>query len=215
MLEFIPHWTVLSAYTLAAIVLAITPGPDMTFFLAQSVTNGRRAGFAAFAGALAGLVVHSVLVALGLAALMAASPAAFNLLKYIGAAYLAWLAYGVLRHGSGMDGDQTNVSRASWQTAFVKGLVINILNPKIIIFFLTFLPQFVSPDTPNAAAQLLFLGFWFIVVAVPVCAPMILAADKLARFLKQSKTALRIFDWVFAGVMGAFAVRLLVARPPA
>ncbi|MGE0230966.1 MAG: LysE family translocator [Flavobacteriaceae bacterium] len=213
-MEFIPHWTTLGAYTIAAVVLALTPGPDMTFFLAQSVSNGRRCGFAALAGASTGLIIHSVAIAAGLAALLVAAPVLFNLLKWVGAAYLAWLAFNVLRHGSGMDGLRMTAAKATVRRAYVKALWINLLNPKIIVFFVTFLPQFVSPGDPHAASKLLFLGLWFMVVSVPVLIPLILAADRLALWLKGSKRAMRIFDWLFAGVMGAFAVRLLAARPP-
>ncbi|MGE0844742.1 MAG: LysE family translocator [Flavobacteriaceae bacterium] len=213
-MSFLPDWPLLSAYTLAVIVLALTPGPDLTFFMAQAVANGRRAGFAAMAGAFTGLLVHSLMVAAGLAALIAHAPDLFSALKWAGAAYLAWLAWSVLRHGSGLGEPVAGSRAASLRRTYLKALAINLLNPKIIVFFLTFLPQFVATGDADAGARLLFLGIWFIAVSIPVTVPMILAADRVSSWVKGSPRALRAMDWLFAGVMGAFAVRLLAARSP-
>ena len=210
--EFLPGLPVIVAYTVAVAILTVTPGPDMTLFLGQTVANGRRAGFASMAGACSGLVVHTAFAAIGLSALLAASSTAFEILKWVGAAYLAWLAYAALRHGSGLTSDPARMKRATPRAAYIKGLTINLLNPKIVLFFVTFLPQFVAVTDPYAAAKLFFLGIWFILIAIPMTIPMILGADRVAVFLKQSKSATRIFDWLFAGVMGAFAVKLLFTQ---
>ncbi len=206
---FVPDLPVLAAFVLAAIVLGITPGPDMTFFLSKTIAQSRPAGFAAFGGAAIGLLVHSVLVAAGLSVLLAASATAFTVLKVAGAAYLAWLAVDAIRHGSSLSlapGGRRETLRA----IFLKGLLINLLNPKIIVFFVTFLPQFVSAGDPHVARKLLFLGLTFIVVNAPVCSALVLAADRIAVFLKRSPRATRIVDWLFAGVLGAFAARLIL-----
>ena len=211
--DFVPALPVLAAYAVAAIILSLTPGPDMTFFLSRTVSQSRAAGLAAFGGASTGLVIHSVLIAAGLSVLLAASVTAFTILKVVGAAYLAYLAWDAIRHGSALSLDKKGRVEAL-RSVYLKGLMVNLLNPKIIVFFVTFLPQFVSPADPHAASKLLFLGLWFMVVSVPVLIPLILVADRLSLWLKGSKRAMRIFDWLFAGVMGAFAVRLLAARPP-
>lgn len=211
--QFIPPLPALGAFTLAAIVLTLTPGPDMTLFLGKAVTRGRTAGLAAFFGAIAGLLVHSLFAAIGLSALLAASPTAFFVLKIVGALYLMWLAIQALRKGSGLTLDAATSKREPLPAIFVSGLGINLLNPKIVLFFVTFLPQFVAATDPHAAGKLLFLGFFFIVLAIPICVPMILAADRIAGRLKKSPWMLRAVDWTFAGVMGGFAIRLLVARP--
>jgi threonine/homoserine/homoserine lactone efflux protein len=211
MVEFIPSLATLAAFSLAAIALTLTPGPDMTLFLGQTVANGRRAGFMSMAGASSGIVVHSLAAAIGLSALIAASPQAFEVLKWVGAAYLAYLAYEVLRHGSGLTGDGPPKSN-SLRKAYMKGLTINLLNPKIILFFVTFLPQFVSPTDPHASGKLMFLGLFFLVIAIPMVIPMILGAERISGFLKRSKRATRVFDWVFAGVMGGFALKLLATQ---
>jgi threonine/homoserine/homoserine lactone efflux protein len=150
-------------------------------------------------------------VALGLSAVLAASATAFTVLKVVGAIYLAWLAYDALRNGSALSLDRKGQTEAL-RSVYLKGLLVNLLNPKVIVFFVTFLPQFVTAADPDAAKKLLFLGFVFVLVNVPVCVGLILFADRIAVFLKRSPKATRIVDWLFAGVLGAFAVRLVLAE---
>jgi len=205
---FLPDLPVLAAFILASVVLGITPGPDMTFFLSKTVAQSRLAGFAALGGTGAGLAVHSLLVAAGLSVLLAASATAFTVLKLVGALFLAWLAIDAIRHGSSLSLTPGG-RRERLGAIFLKGLLINLLNPKIVIFFLTFLPQFVSAGDPYVSRKLLFLGLTFIVVNAPVCAGLVLAADRIAFVLKRSPRATRVVDWLFAGVLGAFAARLV------
>jgi threonine/homoserine/homoserine lactone efflux protein len=211
MTAFIPDLPVLAAYVVAAVILGLTPGPDMTLFLSKTVSQSRAAGLAAFAGATTGLGIHTILVALGLSAVLAASATAFTILKVVGALYLAWLAYDALRNGSALSLDRKGAGEAL-RSVYLKGLLVNLLNPKVIVFFVTFLPQFVSAADPDAAKKLLFLGFVFVLVNVPVCVGLILFAERIAVFLKRSPKATRIVDWLFAGVLGAFAVRLVLAE---
>jgi threonine/homoserine/homoserine lactone efflux protein len=208
MIEFIPDLPVLAAYLVAAAVLGLTPGPDMTLFLSKTVSQSRAAGLAAFAGATTGLIIHSILVAAGLSVVLAASATAFTILKVAGAIYLAYLAYDAIRNGSSLSLDRKR-SGEGLRSAYLKGLLVNLLNPKVIVFFVTFLPQFVSAADPDAAGKLLFLGFVFVLVNVPVCVGLILFADRIAMFLKRSPKATRLVDWLFAGVLGAFAVKLV------
>jgi threonine/homoserine/homoserine lactone efflux protein len=214
-MDFLPAADVLLAYSAAALVLILTPGPDMTLFLGQTLTGGRARGFAAYLGASTGLVVHTMLAAFGLTALLAASATAFGVLKIVGVGYLIWLAIQALRHGSALalalalkeDGGTQPLSRV-----FMMGVGINLLNPKIIVFFLTFLPQFVSSNDPHAGAKLTFLGLYFIALAVPACALLIVLAERFTVAIRRSPKAMRAIDYLFAGLMGAFAVRLLSAR---
>ena len=209
--NFIPDLPVLAAYLVASVVLGLTPGPDMTFFLSKTVAQSRRAGFAAFSGASVGIFIHSVLVAAGLSVVLAASATAFTILKFVGAAYLAYLAFDAIRHGSSLSLDKRG-KREALRAVFLKGLLVNLLNPKVIIFFVTFLPQFVSASDPHAPGKMLFLGLAFMAVNIPVCSAFILAADRIALLLKGSSRATRIVDWLFATVLGAFAVRLLLTH---
>jgi len=209
---FLPGLDVLLAYTAAAFLLILTPGPDMTLFLGQTLTGGRARGFAAYLGASAGLIVHTMLATFGLSALLAHSAAAFGVLKIAGVAYLLWLAIDALRRGSALTLAPGSGSAQPLGQVFLMGVAINLLNPKIIMFFLTFLPQFVSASDPHAGAKLMFLGLYFIALAIPICFVLILAAERFTSAIRRSPRTMRIVDYLFAGVMGAFAVRLLFAR---
>lgn len=213
-MDFVPTLPVFAAYAAAVLVITFTPGPDMTLFLGKTVRQGRPAGLAAMAGAMTGLLIHTLLVALGLAALLAASATAFFVLKVVGALYLLWLAVDAVRNGSALniEAGREEARRESISSSWAKGLGVNLLNPKIIMFFVTFLPQFVSADDPYATGKLLFLGVVFVALAAPICALMIVFAAHIAAALKRSPRLMRAIDWVFAGVFGAFALRLLAAR---
>ena len=211
-MDFIPASGPLLAFTLAAVVLTITPGPDMTLFLGRTLTQGRRAGFAAYFGACTGSIIHTSLAALGLSALIAASPEAFLALKIVGAAYLVWLAVGAIRHGSSLSVERASMPPQSLAANWMTGVGINLLNPKIILFFVTFLPQFVAAGDPHATGKFFFLGIFFIVVATPITAAMIFAADRIAATLKGKPAVMRFIDWLFASVFSAFAVHILLAR---
>jgi len=210
--QLVPSLPTLLAYLVASVVLGLTPGPDMTFFLSKTISQSRTAGFAALAGASTGLLVHSVLVAAGLSVLLAASVVAFTVLKVVGAAYLAYLAYDALCNGSSLNLDRLGIKREPLTAIYAKGLLVNLLNPKVIIFFVTFLPQFVASNDAHVPGKLLFLGLTFIVANIPVCGALIFAGGHIARWLKGSKRVTRFVDYLFAGVLGAFAVRLILAH---
>ncbi len=212
MMTFLPDASVLAAYSLACFVLFVTPGPDMSLFLAKTVAGGRRAGMAALFGAMAGCCVHTLLAALGLSALLAASATAFTILKIVGALYLLWLAIDAVRHGSALNlREEGWVEVPVWRT-FVLGVGINLTNPKVVLFFVTFLPQFVDAADPHASGKLLFLGIYFIVFSAPLCVLLILGAERLIALLKRRPRVLRVIDYVFAGLFGAFAVKMLATQ---
>ena len=210
-MTFLPEISVLLTYSLACTVLFITPGPDMSLFLAKTMTGGRKAGIASMLGAMAGCCVHTLLAALGISALLAASETAFAVLKIVGALYLLWLALDAVRHGSALnlkEGGRVDVS--VWRT-FLMGVGINLTNPKIVLFFVTFLPQFVQAGDPHASSKLLFLGLYFIAFTAPMAAVMILAADRVIALLRDRPKVMRALDYSFAGLFSAFAVKILAA----
>jgi threonine/homoserine/homoserine lactone efflux protein len=197
----------LTAFLATVIVMALTPGPDMVLYLGKAISQSRRAGLISFAGAASGVLVHTLLAAIGLSALLAASTTAFTVVKIAGAGYLLFLAYDAIRNGSSFAIATASVEEQP-KTLYLKGFLVNLLNPKIVIFFLTLLPQFVAADDPNATATLIFLGVAFLAIATPICVAQILAASAIARFLRRSPWAKRAVDFLFAGVMSAFAVKL-------
>lgn len=214
MMTFLPTLPVFAAYVAAVLVIVFTPGPDMTLFLGKEVRQGRAAGIAAMLGASTGILIHTTLIALGLSALLATSATAFFVLKVVGALYLLWLAVDAIRHGSALNigmGKPIEIGEPLYKS-WIAGLGVNLANPKIIAFFVTFLPQFVAADDPHAAAKLIFLGIVLVVIALPICILMIVSAARLAEFLTRTPRVMRAIDWLFAGVFSAFAVRLLLAQ---
>jgi threonine/homoserine/homoserine lactone efflux protein len=211
-MPFIPESSIIFQFAIATFIIAITPGPDMTLFVGRALSEGRAAGFACMFGAMTGIIIHTALVALGLSALIVASPQAFLVLKVCGAGYLVWLAWQALRHGSAFSPEKKAGSGRSLFENWATGLGINLLNPKIILFFMTFLPQFVSANDPNAPGKLFFLGLLFIPLSLPVTTPMVIAADKFAGLLKKNPTVTRVVDYLFAGVFSAFALKILTAQ---
>jgi len=211
-LEFLPTLPVFIAFTLASFVLAITPGPDMSLFLGRALSQGRAAGMAAMLGASTGIVVHTLLAAFGISALLAASAAGFLALKIAGALYLMWLAIQAVRHGSSLTLEESDTKPVSFFANWLAGIGINLLNPKIVLFFITFLPQFVSPGDPDAAGKMLFLGLYFIAFSMVCITAMIFTVDRLAGSLKHNRRIMRAIDWVFASVFGAFAVKILLTE---
>ena len=212
-MTFLPDLATLIAFIAAALVLTITPGPDMTLFIGRTLAEGRAAGLAAMLGASCGIVVHTCLAAFGISALIAASPQAFFVLKIVGAAYLVFLAVQAIRTGSTFKLETRPEAKIhSLAQNWLTGLGINLLNPKIILFFVTFLPQFLTANDPNPAGKLLFLGLFFMAIAVPFSALMILAADRFAAALKSRPKLMRGLDYLFAGVFSAFAVKILLTQ---
>lgn len=212
-MNFLPDLPTFLQFLVATFVVAITPGPDMTLYIGRTLSQGRAAGMACMLGALTGCAIHTVLVAVGLSALILASPQAFLALKLFGAGYLIWLAYGALRYGSAFTpGPETGRAPRTLMQNWMAGIGVNLLNPKVILFFVTFLPQFVHADDPNAIGQLFVLGAIFIIGSLPINVPIILAAEQVASLLTRSPAVTRSIDYLFAGIFSAFAVKILTAQ---
>ena len=211
-MTFLPDTTTLLAYSLASILLFITPGPDMSLWLSRTVVSGRKAGWAAMAGTNLGCVVHTLLAAFGVSALIAASVTAFTVLKIVGAAYLLWLAYDAIHKGSSLNVKSEGMAPASSLSSFLLGITVNLTNPKVVLFFITFLPQFVSANDPHVAGKLLFLGFYFVVLNTPLAALLIWSAEKFVHWLKARPRILRGVDYSFASVFAFFALKIVFTQ---
>ncbi|SMC76730.1 LysE family translocator [Rhizobium sp. RU36D] len=211
-MDFVPDLATTMAFSAAIFALAITPGPDMTLWISRSLRDGRSIGLMTLAGTSLGICVHTVLVAFGISALIVASPTAFTLLKTGGAAYLLWLAIQAVRHGSAFVVRAEGASETSATKAFLNGLWVNLLNPKVILFFMTFLPQFVSASDPHVQGKLLFLGIWSIILSLPLGVAIIFGADFLSGWLQANRRVLRGIDYTFAGVFSIFAAKILLTQ---
>ena len=191
-----------------ALLLGATPGPDNLFVLMQSAQRGWRTGLCVVLGLCLGLVAHTVAVALGLAALLAASPLAFTLLKLLGAAYLLYLAWGAwhapVQVLAGAD-DSAPMGMLRWVG---RGLLMNLSNPKVLVFFLAFLPQFAQPERGPVGPQMLWLGGIFVVATLLVFGAIAGAAGALGGVLQRSPQAQRWLNRAAALVFVALALRL-------
>ena len=193
----------LVTFLLASGLLALAPGPDNLFVLTQSVVQGHKAGLLVTLGLGTGLIVHTAAVVLGVATVFQSSALAFNLLKMLGAAYLlvlAWQAFAVSAASLNAAGSNT----LSASRLYRRGIIMNVTNPKVAIFFLAFLPQFVSPDGPPVAAQMTLLGGLFILVTLIVFGAIALLAGTLCSWLTHTPKVQirlnRIAGVVFAGL---------------
>jgi threonine/homoserine/homoserine lactone efflux protein len=160
-----PELTTLLLFAATTCALVAIPGPNSLYIAARSASQGRRAGVASALGVEAGTVVHVTAAAVGVSALIASSAAAFSTVKWLGVAYLVYLWIRTLRGGAApADGQQ--IAAAPLRRAFAEGAVVNVLNPKVALFFLAFLPQFVDPARGSTASQTLALGLVFFAIAL-------------------------------------------------
>jgi threonine/homoserine/homoserine lactone efflux protein len=193
-----------------AVLLCLSPGPDNVFVLFQSALNGRAAGFAVVLGLCTGLLGHTAAVALGLAALVAASETAFTVLKLAGAAYLVWLAWQAFRAPVGPLSAQAEP--APLGRMYLRGVVMNLTNPKVTIFFLAFLPQFVDRARGETGVQVLWLGAVFIVATLLTFGAIAVFAATFGRVLQRSERAQRVLNWGAGTVFLGLAARLAFAQ---
>ena len=210
--SFVPDLAVLLTFAVASVIIALTPGPDMALQLSRTVNYGRAHGMLCMAGAMSGIVVHTTLVALGISVLIVAAPTLFWVLKIVGAIYLLYLAYQAVVHGGGLKIAAKAKRMPTLKESYLTGIGINLLNPKVVLFFMTFLPQFVERGDINAPGKLFFLGAEFIVVSIPFGILTVLLAEQVARVLTHSKWVQRALNWSFAGVFTTFAGVILTAQ---
>jgi threonine/homoserine/homoserine lactone efflux protein len=197
-------------FVVTALALNISPGPDSLYILARTVQQGRRAGIWSVIGISAGCLVHTLAVATGLSALLAASATAFTVIKLVGALYLIWIGIQALRSATLTLRDQ--VDAASNLTIFRQGLLTNVLNPKVALFFLALLPQFVSAEAQHGMLPFLLLGLTFIATGTVWCLVLVFAADRLTARVRQSP---RLGQWINRGVgalMISLGIRLAVSE---
>jgi len=203
-----PH--TLALFMLAALALNLTPGPDMLYVTARSVSDGRRAGIVAALGIGAGTLVHITALALGLAALLAAVPLAYDVLRIAGAIYL--LVIGVqllLRPRRG--GTAAALSPASHKTIFAQAVLTNVLNPKVALFFLAFLPQFVDPAAAPAVAQIVLLGLLFDAQGTVVNVAVALLASSTTHRLRANARAASLLQRLTGAIFVALGAKLATA----
>ncbi|MBC7917287.1 MAG: LysE family translocator [Rhodoferax sp.] len=198
------------AFFAASVLLALAPGPDNVFVLLHSAVHGRRAGLLVVAGLCSGLLFHTAAVALGLAALLAASATAFTVLKLCGAAYLLWLAWGAWNAAASLEEGESSEAMPPMKT-YLRGVVMNVTNPKVAIFFLAFLPQFVDTAKGNVPLQIMALGAIFMLAALLTFSSIAWFAAGFGARLRTSAHAQRLLNRTAALVFVALALKLALA----
>jgi len=203
------HWT---TFLTAAVLLSLSPGPDIAFILGQTVRGGRRSGFAAMGGIWTGTLVHVTFAAVGLSAILASSATAFTVVKWVGAAYLIYLGVSALRSkGGSFTADQPKEKTPDLQV-LAQGILVTLLNPKVAIFFLAFLPQFVVPGAGPTWAQLALHGVLVIAVAALIEPPLVLLGDKLTAGLRSSPNLGKWMDRLLGTIFIGFGIRLALQQ---
>lgn len=192
----IAHWV---TFFTAAILLNLSPGPDILFILAQTAKHGRRIGFLAMFGIWAGAFIHVLLAALGLSTILATSATAFLAIKWIGAAYLVFLGLQAIRASGSSLSPQKELITSNPYHVFRQGLLVSVLNPKVAIFFLAFLPQFVVEGAGSISSQLFLHGALIIAVAAFIEPPLVILGARLTHHLKTNP---RISTWMNRGIGG-------------
>ncbi|WP_342805597.1 MULTISPECIES: LysE family translocator [Alteromonadaceae] len=195
----------------ASAALSVAPGPDNIFVLTQSALNGRKAGILVTLGLCTGLLVHTAAVSLGVAVIFQTSELAFNILKVVGAVYLLYLAFQAFRAGATRLEAAGN-AKLAWQQLYSRGIIMNITNPKVAIFFLAFLPQFADPSKGSVTLQMLVFGAVFIITALVIFSLIAWFAGYLGDWLKGSTKAQVIMNRIAGTVFTALALRLVLSE---
>lgn len=194
----------------ASIALTLAPGPDNIFVITQGIARGRKPAIVTALGMCSGISVHTTAAAFGISAVFYSSVVAFNAVKFAGAAYLLYLAYKTLRNRSGIK--LAVADDRSAKALFKRGFIMNVLNPKVAMFFLAFLPQFVSPDTDYFPLWMLLLGFIFMVQAIVIFSLIGYFSGSIGSFILGRPRIARYFDYLTAGVFASLGIRLALAE---
>ncbi len=195
----------------ASILLTLAPGPDILYLLTKSLADGAKSGVVLAAGLVSGIVFHTFLVMIGVAALVQSSPVAFTALKIFGAAYLIFLAFKsftAARAGKKISMQKSD-ARISFAKLYRRGVLMNVLNPKVLLFFLAFLPQFVN-FSASPSLQIIFLGVTFALQAFIIFSAVAICAGKVRNLILRKKNLGQLFNYVEAAVLGIIALTLLI-----
>ncbi|WGF92676.1 LysE family translocator [Aequorivita marisscotiae] len=199
----------LISFSIATLALAISPGPDNIYVLTQSLVNGTKSGIATTAGLISGCIVHTTLLAFGISAIITASDNMFYAIKVLGACYLVYLAYKVYKSDVNISLAE-NAPKKSYVQLFKTGVIMNLVNPKVMIFFLAFFPGFLWNETENTVIQFYILGITFMVVSFLTFSTIALAAGRISSLLRDSKNMGVVLKWLQILVFVGIAVFILI-----
>ena len=204
--------TTFTYFLTASILLTLAPGPDILYLLTKSLSDGAKAGIILACGLVSGIVFHTMLVMLGVAALIKSSATALLMLKIFGAAYLLFLAFGAFK--SARANKKISLTRSgskvSAKALYKRGVLMNVLNPKVLLFFLAFLPQFVDLSSNNAGLTIIFLGVTFAAQALIIFSVVAIFAGRVRNLILRKKNIGRILNLIEAAVLTLIALTLIL-----
>lgn len=198
------------SFLIASIVLTLFPGPDIIYVLTQSISNGKKYGIATALGLVLGVIVHTTLIALGVSAILTQTEAIFTLIKIVGSCYLLWIAYQVYRAPATIALTANNEKKKSLFAMVKRGFLMNVLNPKVTLFFLAFFPGFIDESLGSVTQQIYVLGFLFMLQAFLIFSLVSILADKLTVVIRTNPNFTVFLKWFQIIAFVAIAVLILV-----
>lgn len=204
------EYETLVSFAIATAALAISPGPDNIYVLMQSIVNGKKFGLATVAGLISGCLIHTALVAFGVSAIIKENESLFFVIKLLGAFYLLYLAFKVYRTSSNLSLTDASVPQKSLGQLYKQGFIMNVLNPKVSIFFLAFFPGFLFSDSLNTLTQFFILGLLFMIVSLTIFSCIALLAGSISAFIKSHKHVGKYLKWLQIIVFIGIAIFILL-----
>ena len=199
-------------FAVAALLMAVTPGPNMIYLISRSICQGRTAGVVSWLGVVVGFTVHMFSASIGLTALFMAVPLGYELLKFAGALYLFWLAWQAVRPGARSPFEAKHLPSQPPRKLFMMGILTSILNPKVAIFYLSVLPQFIAPETGSLLTQSLVLGVTQILIGASVNLAVTIFAASLSVWFARNRLWLSLQRYLMGLVLGGLAIKLLTQQ---
>lgn len=205
-------YNILISFVVSTLVLAFSPGPDNIYVLMQSVVNGKKYGLATVCGLISGCLVHTSLVAFGVSAIIKNNDTLFFSIKLLGAIYLLYLAFKVFKSDAHLNLNADNIQQKSLGALYKQGFIMNVLNPKVSIFFLAFFPGFLFSTELNVKSQFFILGGLFMFVSFMVFALIAVLAALISTYIKQHKNVGVLLKWLQIVVFTGIAIFILLSE---
>ena len=203
---------ILIAFFSASLLLALVPGPDNIFVLTQSIFQGKKSGLVIMLGLCTGLIFHTLAVTFGVAVIFQTSVIAFTILKIVGAIYLLYLAWQIFNAPSEKIDNKNNSISIDYKKLYYRGIIMNITNPKVSIFFLAFLPQFTNPALGTVSLQMLFLGALFIIATILIFGSIALLSSSLSKVFNKSEKSQKFLNKLASFVFLGLAIKLITTK---
>lgn len=203
--------TNLQLFFFATVLVVIAPGPGMLFVISRSITSGRKAGIISALGTSTGIAVHILAAGFGLSLMIFATEVGFNIMKWVGGIYLIFLAWKAFTHRQALtlESGEDNIGHTS---IFLQGVLVNALNPKVALFFIAFIPQFVNPSSGSVSVQMMALGTIFMALTVIIFTVYSISAAIIRRWVIERPSVNRLFDWATGSLFVFLGIRLVLAN---